>query len=149
MKGNHYDTGKPRMELLPPHGLMAVARAFSYGAGKYGDWNYRNGIQFSKLIGSTLRHITTWNGGESVDKESGECHLSHAAANLMMILQGMRDNPELDDRFKKPIKEGTDAKVLADDGIDRGVCGWVCGGTGNVSDGSIAQGELFIPNYGC
>ena len=92
--GDHFDTGKPRMDLLPVGGLFAVADVMGYGAGKYGARNWQGGIAYSKLVASTLRHLFRRLGGQVLDDESGLPHLAHAAANLLMVLD---TDPRLDD----------------------------------------------------
>ena len=84
-----YDKGKIRMELLPPNALEEVAKVFTHGAEKYGDFNYLkgNGLDLNRLYGACLRHLNSWKKGELNDKESNYSHISHAACGLMMILE--------------------------------------------------------------
>ena len=59
------------------------------------------GIEYSRLIAATLRHIASWQQGEDYDEESGHPHLAHATFGLLAILSFEEDPSraaELDDR---------------------------------------------------
>ncbi len=99
--GLKYDQGKPPMSLLATGWLQGVANALGFGAKKYGPYNWRNGIEQSRLIDAAMRHITAYNNGEDVDPESGLSHLYHASCNLMFASELLKSHPELDDRYKK------------------------------------------------
>lgn len=97
---NKFDTDKPPMQLLPPNALESVAKVFGYGAKKYAAFNYLEGggLSSDRLIGAALRHINSWNKGESLDPESGESHLAHAVCSLTMLLEILHHYPEQDKR---------------------------------------------------
>lgn len=84
-----HDSGKVRMELLPPYALEEIAKVFTHGAEKYEDFNYLKGkgLDLNRLYGACLRHLNSWKKGELNDKESNYSHISHAACCLMMILE--------------------------------------------------------------
>lgn len=101
LTGKKFDAGKPRMELLPPVALEEVAKVLTFGASKYGAWNWAGGIVYSRLAGAALRHIFAWLRGEQTDPESGISHLGHAACCILMLLEfSSRGKDNLDDRFK-------------------------------------------------
>lgn len=104
-EGIKRDINKPRMDLLPPEGLVRVAEVMGYGAAKYGDHNYRMGMRHGRLIAAAMRHITAYNNGEDRDPETGHTHIAHAGACVLMLLQMMADYPERDDRYHKEKKE--------------------------------------------
>lgn len=83
-----FDTDKPRPELIPPEALMAAARAFTYGAQKYGAGNWSRGemLPLSRLFGALQRHLWSWWSGVEVDADSGLGHLDHALASLAMLV---------------------------------------------------------------
>lgn len=100
-RGTKYNTGKPRMHLIPGRWQKALAQVAGFGADKYGDWNWVKGIPVTELIDATERHIADFKDGIDFDSESKLEHVLHAAMNLMMIYEMMRDKPEMDDRRKK------------------------------------------------
>jgi hypothetical protein len=95
---DHFDAGKPMLDLVPPWALIEVAAVMTYGEGKYvrpdpdGPPNYLvgKGVKPAKLYGSALRHLNAILRGELNDHESGIAHLAHAAANCMMSLEVIR-----------------------------------------------------------
>lgn len=101
-KGLKFDQGKPRMELLPMAALQEVSKVLTFGASKYADNNWRGGINYSRIYGALLRHLTAFVEGEEKDPETGLSHIAHLACNslflLTFILEGRK---ELDDRPKK------------------------------------------------
>lgn len=98
MSAIKYDVDKPRVDLLPPFALLEAAKALEFGAKKYGEHNWRKGLNWSRCIGSLLRHIYAFMSGEDNDQESGLPHLSHAMCNIMFLIEYTRSKPELDDR---------------------------------------------------
>jgi hypothetical protein len=104
-RGLHFDTKKPPISIIPRQALEKEAQAFAYGAQKYGKYNFRKGIEYTKLLDSAMRHITAFSDGEDFDPESGESHLAHARANLGMLLFIMEMYPELDDRWKTQLEK--------------------------------------------
>ncbi len=85
-QGVKHDSSKPDLSLLPQEFLVATAQAFMHGERKYGRYNYRLGMDWHRLIGAILRHVTSFNEGEDLDPESGHSHLGHAAAGIAMLL---------------------------------------------------------------
>ncbi len=108
-KALKYDNNKSPHELLPPKALDGIADAFSYGAKKYSKWNWTNGFEWSRLIGSCRRHLNDFNAGIDFDDESKLCHLKLAGANIMMLIEHYERKLGIDDRHKwdddKNVKE--------------------------------------------
>lgn len=98
-KGKKFDNGKPRMSLVPQAALMEVAKVMTMGAVKYGDYNWKHGLDWSRLSDASLRHSAQWLDGIGLDDESGLSHLAHAAANLLMLLEFELKNEGKDDRY--------------------------------------------------
>lgn len=103
-KGLRYDEGKPRTDLLCPTALMAVAKVLEVGAEKYGEHNWKLGMQWSKVLGSLLRHTFKFMKGEDIDEETGLPHVDLMHANTMFLCNYYREHKAYDNRFKK--KEG-------------------------------------------
>ncbi len=112
--GLHYDGGKPPLSLVPRAGVRAVAEVFAFGASKYAQHNWRQGILWSRILDSAYRHLTDFIDGYDLDPESGLNHLAHAAWNCFAILEYMETHPELDDRYAPP-SEGAEAQYEDDD----------------------------------
>lgn len=93
------DSGKPRMDLLPPRALLAVGSVMAYGATTYGAHNWRLGLAWGRLCAAALRHTMAWISGEEHDPESGIPHLAHAAASLLMLLESSMEGYGSDDRW--------------------------------------------------
>jgi hypothetical protein len=91
------DSAKVRLDLLPVLPLMAVARAFEFGAKKYGEYNYSegDGLEASRLYAAALRHLFAWWAGEDTDRESGESHLAHAVCCILILMVKHIDNRPL------------------------------------------------------
>lgn len=99
--GLKYDNGKPDLSIVPLALETACARAFEFGANKYGRNNYRHGLKYTRLIAAALRHIKAWNEVEDLDLESGLSHLDHAIACLAMLAvseNSIENSEKYDDR---------------------------------------------------
>lgn len=102
-EGLKYDSGKPRMGLIDPLAAQGLARVLTFGANKYAADNWRNGINFTRLIDSLERHLAEIKKGVDVDPESGEQHIDHLGCCWMFLSNYMK-NPrykEFDDRWYK------------------------------------------------
>lgn len=87
-KATKYDSNKKvRPELLPFKATEEVMKVFSFGAEKYGDFNWLKGLEFSRLFGAAMRHQMAFWQGQDLDEESGLPHIAHAIASLMMLLE--------------------------------------------------------------
>lgn len=103
-EGVKFDGGKPRLDLIPSEALIGLGKVLDYGSKKYSSGNWANGINFSRLIAASLRHISAFNGGEDIDPESGLSHIDHAACNLVFLCWMRLNRPDLDDRWIKSVK---------------------------------------------
>lgn len=98
--GIKHDAGKPRLSLIPRAALEAEARVMGFGANKYGTFNWKKGLAYSRLLDAALRHVHAFVDGENDDPESGLNHLAHARANLAMLLDQLHSGAGEDDRYK-------------------------------------------------
>ena len=84
---NDRKDGKLRWELLPLQTLEEVVRIYSFGAEKYGPntWqNLDNG--YDRYKAALLRHLVSYEKGETHDAESGIHALAHMAWNAIAML---------------------------------------------------------------
>jgi hypothetical protein len=95
-----YDDDKPRLDLIPPDALYAVAEILSYGAVKYGARNWEKGLEWHRLYRAAVGHMLSFWFGEEYDQESKLPHLWHAACCILMLVSTVKRFPELDDRSK-------------------------------------------------
>lgn len=94
-----HDGNKLPMHLISPVALEELARALRHGAEKYGERNWEPGLQYSRLYSAVQRHLIAWWGGEDLDPETGETHVAHAFATMMMLTHFTRQvRTDLDDR---------------------------------------------------
>ncbi len=100
---HHFDSGAVRaklddvrFDLISPQALRRLAATYSEGATKYGDNNFRRGMEFSNLINHVLEHINTYIANSDPD---GEDHLSHACWGLMTLMEQEKTRPELNDLY--------------------------------------------------
>ncbi len=103
--GTKKDNGKPRISLIPKEATWGCAAALTFGASKYGQYNFMAGLKYSRLMDAALRHITQYQSGENTDPESGLSHLDHAMASLAMLKFMEARRPDMDDRYKEPTTE--------------------------------------------
>ena len=80
-----YDTGKTRLDLLPPEAIRALGEVLTYGAEKYGPNNWR-GVEAERYEAALLRHWLAWREGEELDAESGLPHLWHVLCNAAFLV---------------------------------------------------------------
>ena len=105
------DQDKIRMELIQPVLFEEVGKVLTFGAKKYEAFNWMkgNGLDSMRIYGSIQRHLNSWRDGEDNDKESGLLHLSHAACELMFLLQFQVKGGSTDTR---PIFNGENSSPL-------------------------------------
>lgn len=99
-EGHKDDAEKPDLSLLPREFLEEVAKAFMHGEKKYGRYNYRNGMDWHRIIAASIRHISAFNEGENTDSESGLNHLGHAGACIAMLVVYFNNKLGTDTRYK-------------------------------------------------
>jgi hypothetical protein len=103
-EAGHFDNGKPELQyILSMEGLEQIAAVGTFGARKYGQWNYKTGMPWLKLGGSLSRHLRAWLMGEDLDKESNLPHLAHMIYDGLMLLDYAKNHKEQDDRYKDGI----------------------------------------------
>lgn len=93
-----FDSGKLRMDLLPPDAISELAKVYTFGAQKYADRNWEKGMSWSRVVASLLRHTFSWMAGETYDPESGIHHMAHVAWNALTLISYCLRNVGADDR---------------------------------------------------
>lgn len=103
MKAIKFDSQKIRVELLPTESLEEIAKALTFGAAKYGDWNWSKGLAWSRILGAAMRHLFAFARGEDKDPESGLSHLAHLGCCVLFLLYHEKHHKQLDDRRPNAI----------------------------------------------
>lgn len=97
--GARANRGKISLSLVPLHLFAGAARVFMGGKLKYEEWNWSKGMGWSTCFDCLLRHLLKWwYFQEENDDESGEHHLDHAIANLLMLRHYQQAYRDGDDR---------------------------------------------------
>ncbi len=110
--GKKFDQLKAKHDLLPYEALDEIAKVLSFGADRYGRFNWQNGIEYSRLISAAYRHLGKFNNGEDINTEDGNTlHLANAACNLLFLIWMTKHKPELDDRSNAKTKGEIGARV--------------------------------------
>lgn len=100
-EGKKFDSEKVPLQLLPTEALWEVGKVLNLGRKKYGDWNWKSGMDWSRLYGAALRHLFAWAENESEDPESKLSHLAHASCCILFLLAYEKLGLGIDDRWKK------------------------------------------------
>lgn len=102
--GTKNDGAKPDLTLIPREAIEEMGKALTFGAKKYSRYNFREGMDISRPIAASLRHIYQFLDGEDVDEETNCVHLGNAMAGLAMALWLYKNRPDCDNRYKKDKK---------------------------------------------
>ena len=102
------DGGKPRLDLIAGTTIFGLGAALTFGADKYGAYNYAagEGMHWSRYFAALMRHCWKWWMGEELDEESGLHHLHHAMACLDILDRMRNEEVGKDDRPQLKRKEG-------------------------------------------
>lgn len=91
--GVKYDNDKPRWDLLCPGLVEEAVDVLTFGAKKYGAWNWQKvSDSENRYFSALIRHIVAYKKGEKIDPESGKSHLAHALCNLMFLYEADSGN---------------------------------------------------------
>ncbi len=102
-----------RFDLIPAEALWKVAELYGKGAEKYDDHNWRRGYPWSLSLAALERHLYKVKAGEDYDNHEPDCpegckdhtempHLTCIVFHGLALLTFMEEQPEFDDRFKRP-----------------------------------------------
>ena len=84
--GLRHNAPKNRLDLVLPEWVWALGDVSTRGTIKYAVRNWERGMQWSIMVGCTLRHLYKFIAGERYDKEIGCHHLAMAAWNLLALM---------------------------------------------------------------
>ena len=109
---HHFDSGAVRtklddvrFDLISPQALRRLAATYAEGARKYGDNNFRKGMEFSNVINHVITHIFAYLAGDDLEpntsnhRPGAEDHLSHACWGLMTLIEQEKTRPDLNDLY--------------------------------------------------
>lgn len=92
-----FDTGKPSFTSIPQLALLEVAKGFTIGKEKYGQFNYSKPMKLTRYLDALARHNNQFLCGQNID-ESGVHHLALIACNALMALDSILTGKAEDDR---------------------------------------------------
>jgi hypothetical protein len=102
-----YGMSKPGIEGVPPAPLFMVGEVMRLGIRKYGLTNWRHDpVSASVYYNAAMRHIFSWWDGQNNDVESGQPHLAHAVACLMILMDARLTDDLNDDRPRAGLTPG-------------------------------------------
>ena len=80
------DAGKPRLTLVPPEIIWAIAEVREYGCKKYGDPENWKKVSPQRYRDAMFRHLMAYLAAfHGKDPESGLPHLWHLATNIAFL----------------------------------------------------------------
>lgn len=116
MDATKFDSEKAKICLLPTEALREVAKVVGFGATKYGRYNWRQGMDWTRLYDAAQRHLWAWLEGETRDSDSRMRHLAHAACSILFLLSYEITGTGKDDRYgvsHDGKKEGNEEEAQA------------------------------------
>lgn len=105
--GTKHDAGKPILGAIPPNAELAIGRVLAFGATKYTRDNWRLVEDaHTRYMDAALRHLNAVRRGESLDSESGEHHLAHAACCVLFMLELALEEQDMTRENFEPFVSG-------------------------------------------
>ena len=98
--GGEKDQKPLQLHAIPWEALSELGRVYAFGAGKYENYNFRKGYDWSLTYDAMQRHMGAFWNREDNDEESGLHHLAHAVWHGFTLLffslteRGKDDRPE-------------------------------------------------------
>jgi hypothetical protein len=90
MGANKSDKDKLRMSLYPIEVIDEDLKVLEFGAKRYGEYNWRKGMAWTRLWDAMWRHLRAVREGEFVDPDSGLSHLAHARVSAAFLFEYIR-----------------------------------------------------------
>lgn len=85
-RAKRFNKGKPKWSLLDMKSLEPLVRTLEMGAAKYGENNWRLGLDRREILDSAMRHLASLIDGQEFDEESNIHHAGHVMANMMFYI---------------------------------------------------------------
>lgn len=101
-KALKFDVKKVMHQLAPTFAEEKWAEAYTHGAAKYDEENWRNGIQYKRIIGAIKRHLGAFIKGEDIVPDQGSFHLAAVMWGAATLLEMTLTGKGTDDRVKDP-----------------------------------------------
>lgn len=87
-----FDSGKPKLTLVPRQIIFDIAKVREYGVEKYKDPDNWKKVEIERYRDAAFRHFMAYlDDPYGVDDESGLPHLSHLACNIAFICEMQKD----------------------------------------------------------
>ena len=92
MEGRKDDGGKLPWHLLPFDALKGIVSVLQFGAAKYVERTWEKGIDWDRVFGGVMRHLTDWwnkvdhGKGPGKDKDTGYSELWHAGCGILFLM---------------------------------------------------------------
>lgn len=94
-----FNSGKLRYDLVPVHAQEEYVSVLTAGAAKYGDSNWRLGLDWMSVMASLERHLMAWKKGEDLDPETGLPHTAHIMCNAAFLAEYRHIHKDGDNRL--------------------------------------------------
>ena len=101
LKGDRFNSSKPRWSLVDYPSLLPLVQVLEFGANKYGENNWKKGLSYTQTTESLLRHVYAFLDNQDIDEESKLHHIGHILCNAMFLSYMIKNRPDLDDRCSK------------------------------------------------
>lgn len=85
VEGIKHDSDKLRWDLLPIDEIEDIVKILTFGARKYGEYNWQQVTPPTRYQAAMMRHYAAWVKGEKLDPETGVSHLIHCAVNVIFL----------------------------------------------------------------
>ena len=83
-----FDSGKPKLTLVPPEIIFNIARIREYGVDKYKDPENWKRVEVERYRDAMYRHWLAYiKDPHGLDEESGLPHLWHVACNCAFLCE--------------------------------------------------------------
>ena len=93
------DGNKIRVELIDPDFILGLGEVLTGALPDHGEHNWVKGFQWTRIIGSSMRHLLAIARGEDTDPDTGLLHAYHLGTNAMFLAYYCRTGAGTDNRI--------------------------------------------------